>query len=179
MRSVIHRKFPHPYGKTELPDPVALNGFLLPAPQSMLPVTPSLSGDVSNNFYNSGHAIMKISNANGDYLEVMFVKTGIGYAFSGKILKTTYSDTAKPSNVYGVLVHKDIVLLKEAFSNGAGQPQENIYNMDEDNYVELPNVKNGGLALNVFITWPGTPPTGYWNVEVEFTDLYGSSEASI
>ncbi|WDR22488.1 tail fibers protein [Salmonella phage vB_SenP_UTK0001] len=180
-RAVYSKKIPQPYNQASLPAAAALVNFQVPMPQSMLPTTPSISGDLGSNFYNCGHSVLKISNTNGDYLEVLLIKTtGGGYVFTGKILKTTYATENQPTAITATAAHYSMKDLKVAGANGPNMPLETIRDIDMASYVTIGvGAGNGGLVLDINITWPSTPPTSYWNIELEAWDMFGNSEASI
>ncbi|EAZ4935300.1 GDSL-type esterase/lipase family protein [Salmonella enterica] len=181
VRVVYQRKFPSPFKQASLPLPVQLTGFSVPSPQSLLPTTPAISGDIIGNYYNAGHATMKITNSNGNYIEVVFIKTSGGsYDFYGMIVNTNMTSSAKPSAIIGTLSHMETKNIVSAGDNGTNMPIENIMDLDPSVVGSVDsNGGKGGLWLKVSIAWPDTPPESYWNVELEGWDLFGSSEPSI
>lgn len=181
VKSVFQKKIPFPYGQATAPAATSLITFAVPAPQSILPVTPGVSGDLNGFPYNSGHATIKITTTAGDYIEAVFMKSNGSndYVFTGRIIHSTFSSGVGPTAIDGTLSHIGIKSLKTAGSNGAGQPQEAINDIDPVAIASLPAAGNGGLYLNITIQWAASPPQRWWTVEVESWDIWGSSEPSI
>lgn len=180
--SVRSLKVPSPYGQASVPAAESLTSFYMKAPQSLMPTNTSVAAtnDITPFSYNTGHAFLKISNSSGDYIEALIVKTSSGnYNFQGKIIVSTYSESARPT-INVALKKRATKLYKAAGSNGTNQPIESIY--DSDGTYSDPNASPsaaGGLYLLFTLTWPGSAPTSYWNIDVESSDLFGSSEVFV
>lgn len=181
IKSVYQKKIPFPYGASTAPAATSLITFAVPAPQSLLPVTPGISGDINGFPYNSGHATIKITSTAGDYVEAVFMKSNGSndYVFTGRIIHSTFASGVGPTGIDGTLSHIGIKTLKAAGTNGTGQPQEAINDIDPVAISSLPAAGNGGLYLNITVQWPASPPQRWWTVEIESWDIWGSSEPSI
>jgi hypothetical protein len=181
VKSSYFKKFPGSFSNVGLPASVALTNFAMPVPQSLLPVTPDLSGDMESNFYNCGQAKMTIANTNGEFIEVLFVKVppSGGWVFQGKIMATNLATPAQPTNITGTVKRRVMQTIHAAGSQGTNQPMEAIRDMSPVSLANFPSTEAGQAVLDVNITWPSTPPNSYWTVEVTYWDLFGSSEASV
>lgn len=182
QKAVFQRKVPHSYMQSSVPPAVGLTEFYSPWPQPLLPTTPSASGGLHVNYYNAGSALIRITNEKGKFLEVYLMKTvgGGDYSFTGIIRATNYADLEKPTAITATPGVFGIKVIKEAGANGPSMPIETIRDVDYSSFTPLgptgPSTGQPGIRVN--ITWPNTPPTAYWNIEVEFSDLYASSESS-
>ncbi|EOX8391303.1 phage tailspike protein [Salmonella enterica] len=178
--SVQSIKIPSPYGQASVPSGSALNSFYLKMPQSLMPTATSnpATNDITPFSYNSGHAYLKISNTSGDYIEYLLIKTISGnYSITCKLLKSTLSNTP---TVSASVKKRATSIIKVQSANGTNQPIENIYDSDGaySDPNESPNAA-GGLYLFFEFTWPSGSPSSYWNVEMEYSDLFGSSEVFV
>lgn len=180
--SVQSLKMPSPYGQSTVPPAVALSSFYMKAPQALMPTNTSVASlnDITPYSFNSGHACLKISNSSGDYIEALIIKTASGnYNFQCKIIASTLDSAARPT-ITAALKKRATKVYKAAGANGTNQPIESIY--DSDGAYADPNAATsaaGGLYVLFTITWPGTAPTSYWNIDVESSDLFGSSEVFV
>lgn len=181
QRAVFHQKIPSAYKQSTVPNAVALTQFICPWPQSMVPATPATSGDMHVNYYNAGTALLRITNSSGKYLEALLIKTigGGDYTFTGVITNTNFDSGSKPTAITATPGFLGMKNLYTAGEKGSNMPLENIRTTDASVFKAMPTNDAGGAVLQVNITWPNTAPTSYWNVELEYSDLYGSSETSV
>lgn len=182
---VVHcRKHPSPSGQgNNLPQAVSLTNILMKVPQSVLGTGPGQLCVPTQYFYNTVPFILRITNEKGDYIEAHMYKNGSsGLTWASKILKTTYSPEATPT-ITGSLATAKQNTVVAAGSEGANQPLESIFDFNGGLQVQTGNPTTdiawtGGVYMLFTLTWPGVPPTGYWNMEVEGSDWFGNSESS-
>lgn len=181
IKVVQSLKLPSPYGQASVPAAIALTGFYLKAPQSLMPTNTSVasSNNVTPFSYNSGQAFLRISSHAGDYIECLIIKTvSSGYNWTCKIINSTYAEGARPT-ITAALKKRNITILKEAGANGTSQPLEQIQNSDGTLVDPTSPSTKGGLYLQFALAWPGAAPSGYWNIELEASDLFASSEVAL
>ncbi|WP_311746368.1 tail fiber/spike domain-containing protein [Proteus penneri] len=157
-----------------LPSSSLLKTFLIRCPQGLMPS----NGTNYFLFANSGHAILRISNHlnNGEFYEFAIIKTSAEtYKFNVLPLKSTQSNTPTVQCTLGYRSRNEIIKAK---INGS-QPIESIIDYS-GGFMELTNADgidtNGGLYLKFDINWGSDDKLGYWNIEVESSDIYGSDE---
>lgn len=180
VKSAYSLKIPSMYNaeKNGLPGEQPLQSFTIRCPQSLMPS----NGDMNPYFANSGHAVIRISNHNnnGEYFEGVIIKTvSSGYDFKVIPLKTTYASDKEPIITAKLVTPLKNMLVSKA-SNGA-QPIEDIfdYSGNMTPITKSGPSPNGGLFLQFDIDWRTVDKKGYWNIEVESSDVYGSSEVFI
>ncbi|BDG86585.1 GDSL-type esterase/lipase family protein [Citrobacter koseri] len=177
------KKIPSPSGQNgSLPSAVALNNFYMKAPQSILGTGSNFYNLPVPNNYNSSHAKLIITNAAGMYIEALVVKTtNSGGMLNVRILNSTLDSGDTPG------ITCQFATSKRNIVYGAGAVDDNQPWVAIDDYnggMQLQNINSsdmawvGGVYLAFNLTWPGTAPTGYWNIELCGSDWFGNSESA-
>ncbi|AMR59570.1 tail fibers protein [Citrobacter phage SH5] len=181
---VVHtRKLPSPSGQgNNLPQATTLSSFHMRVPQSVLGTGPGVRCLPTPYFYNTIPATLRITDEKGTYIEFLVYKNGSsGLTWTGKVLKSTLAEASYPTLTAQLATAKQSVV-RAAGQDGTNMPLENIYDFNGGLHPQNSSASDiswrGGIYFLFTLTWPGTAPTGYWNIELEGSDWFGNSESS-
>ena len=180
---VSAKKTPSPAGMNGvLPAAITLTTFMLRAPQSILG-----TGDVWRALarpynYNSGHAKLIITNSLGAYIECLVLKTvADSPMYTVSILNSTLESSARPTITCQLATRKRNTIVA-AGSQGTSQPWVAIDDYNGGTQLQGQAAGDadwtGGVFMVFNLTWPGTAPSSYWNIELEGSDWFGNSESA-
>ncbi|CAM7464399.1 GDSL-type esterase/lipase family protein [Morganella morganii] len=182
---VVHtRKLPSPSGAGDtLKSAIILTNFYMRAPQSVLGTGQGKYCLPTTFSYNTVPVILRITGADGEYIEAIMYKNGESELnWTSRILKTSYSEDAAPISISAILSTAKQNVVVAAGSEGEKQPIDSIYDFNGGLYGQTGGDGDiswkGGVYLNFTIKWPSAAPEGYWNIELEGSDWFGNSESS-